>query len=105
MRELDAVLHARGAARRRFLAECRDHLVDAAGARGQDEVGRALGPGVEVAAAFDAEVAARRGVRSTFATALAVVATAGSTLALIHASSATASAPTAWAIAFFVAAQ
>jgi hypothetical protein len=105
MRELDAALHVRGAARRRFLAECREHLVDAAAARGKGEAVRTFGPPVEVASAFDAEVAARRGARSAFATVAGVLATGGSTLALIHASPATAAAPTAWTIAFFVAAQ
>ena len=66
---------------------------------------RAFGPPAEIAAAFDAEIAARRGVRSTFATAAGVLATGGSTLALIHAASANATAPVWWAIAFFVGAQ
>ena len=103
--ELGAALHVRGAARRRLLRECRDHLADAAAERGEQEAVRAFGPPAEIAAAFDAEVAARRGVRSTFATAAGVLATGGSTLALIHAASANATAPVWWAIAFFVAAQ
>ena len=60
--ELGAALHVRGAARRRLLRECRDHLAG-------------------------------------------VLATGGSTLALIHAASANATAPVWWAIAFFVGAQ
>lgn len=103
--ELAAALQVRGAARRRFLRECRDHLADAAADRGEHEALRAFGPPPEIAAAFDAEVAARRGVRSTFATSAAVLATGGSTLALIHAAAANAAAPAWWAIAFFVAAQ
>jgi HAAS len=103
--ELSDALHVRGAVRRRFLRECRDHLADAAAARGEHEAVRAFGPASEIAAGFDAEVAARRGVRSTFATAIAVLATAGSTLALIHAASTGATAPAWWATAFFVAAQ
>jgi hypothetical protein len=103
--ELGGALHVRGAVRRRFLRECRDHLADAAAERGEHEAVRAFGPASEIAAAFDAEVAARRGVRSTFATAAAVLATGGSTLALIHAASANATAPAWWAIAFFLAAQ
>jgi hypothetical protein len=105
MNELGAALHVRGGARRRFLRECRDHLADAGAEHGEAEAVRAFGPAKEIAAAFDAEVAARRGLRSTFATAAAVLATGGSTLALIHAASAGSRAPTAWAIAFFVAAQ
>src|SRR5882757_9982172 len=73
MTELDAALHVRGAVRRRFLRECDDHLADAAAERGQEEAVRAFGPPPEVAAAFDAEVAARRGVRSTFATVAGVL--------------------------------
>ena len=103
--ELAGALHVRGAVRRRFLRECRDHLADAAAERGEHEAVRAFGPPPEIAAAFDTEVAARRGVRSTFATAAAVLATGGSTLALIHAAAANATAPAWWAIAFFVAAQ
>jgi uncharacterized membrane protein len=103
--ELADALHVRGAVRRRFLRECRDHLADAAAERGEREAVRAFGPPPEIAAAFDTEVAARRGVRSTFATAAAVLATGGSTLALIHAAAANATAPAWWAIAFFVAAQ
>ena len=105
MSELGGALYVRGAARRRFLRECRDHLADAAAERGEDEAVRAFGPATEVAAAFDAEVAARRGVRSTFVTVTGVLATGGSTLALIHAASASATAPVVWAVAFFVAAQ
>jgi hypothetical protein len=105
MAELGGALQVRGAARRRFLCECRDHLADAAAERGEHEAVRAFGPAVEIAAGFDAEVAARRGVRSTFVTAAAVLATGGSTLALIHAAAPTAAASTWWAIAFFVAAQ
>ncbi len=103
--ELSAALHARGAARRRFLRECGDHLADAAAERGEEHAVRAFGPPSEIAAEFDAEVAARRGLRSTLATLAGVLATAGSTLVLIHASSPGASAPAAWAITFFVAAQ
>jgi hypothetical protein len=103
--ELDAALHVRGRVRRRFLRECRDHLVDAAAERGDDAAVRAFGPAPEIAAALDAEVASRRGVQSTIATVVGVLATGGSTLVLIHASSPEAEAPLAWAIAFFVAAQ
>jgi hypothetical protein len=103
--ELGAALQVRGRVRRRFLRECRDHLTDAAAERGEEAAVRAFGPAVEIAAALDAEVAARRGVRSTFATAAGVLATGGSTLALIHAASPDATAPVWWTVAFFVAAQ
>lgn len=104
MSELRATLHVRGTTRRRFLQECHDHLSDAATERSEDEAVRAFGPPSALAAAFDAEVAARRSVRSTFATTSGVLVTGGSTLALITASSA-AAAPVWWAISFFVFAQ
>lgn len=103
--ELGSAVHVRGQARRRFLRECCDHLRDAAAERGEDEAVRGFGPPAEIAAAFDAEVAARRGVRATLATSIGVLATGGSTLALIHSSQAGATAPTSWVVVFFVAAQ
>ena len=103
--ELSAALRVRGAARRRFLRECRDHLADAAAERGEADAVQAFGAPAEIAAAFDAEVAARRGVRSTWLAVAAVAATGGSTLALIHSASPDVSAPAAWAVVFFVAAQ
>ena len=103
--ELGAALHVRGGTRRRFLRECRDHLTDASTDRGEEAAVRAFGPAPEIAAALDAEIASRRGTRSTFATVAGVLATGGSTLALIHASSPAAGAPVGWVIAFFIAAQ
>ena len=103
--ELRAALRVRGAARRRFLRECRDHLIDAASERGPEQAVRAFGQPSEIAAEFDAEVAAARGLRSTVGAAAGVVATGGSTLALIHAATPHAKAPTWAVVAFFVAAQ
>lgn len=103
--DLSAELVVRGAARRRFLRECRDHLADAAAERGEEAAVQAFGPPAEIARAFDAAVAARRGVRSTLAAAAGVLGTLGSTLALIHSSTPGVTAPVPWAIAFFVAAQ
>src|SRR5690349_219011 len=105
LRELAAELRVRGAARRRFLRECRDHLQEGAAERGEAEAVRVFGPAKEIAAAFDLEVAAQRGVRATLATVVGVLATAGSTLALIHASQPGATAVTGWAVVFFIAAQ
>lgn len=105
MAELSTALHLRGAARRRFLHESRDHLLDAAAETGEMAALRAFGSPREIAAAFDAEVAARRGVQSTFASIVGVLTTGGSTLALIHASSTDATAPGWLAVAFFVCAQ
>ena len=103
--ELALALRVRGRARRRFLLECRDHPADAAAERDQPAAIRAFGPPSEVAAAFDREVAARRGVRSTALAVIGVAATGGSTLALIHSAAAGATAPPAWTVTFFVAAQ
>jgi uncharacterized membrane protein len=103
--ELSAALQVRGAARRRFLRECRDHLIDAASERGPEQAVRAFGQPWEIAAQFDAEVAAVRGWRSTLAAVAGVVATGASTLALIHAAVPHANAPTWAVVAFFLAAQ
>ena len=103
--ELEAALHVRGAVRRRFLRECRDHLADAAAAHGEARPSARSGRRLRSRRRSIAEVAARRGVRSTFAAVAGVLATGGSTLALIHAAAPDATAPTGWAIAFFVAAQ
>lgn len=103
--ELAAALQARGAARRRFLRECRDHLLDAAADRGEQAAVATFGEPRRLAAAFDAEVAARRGLRATLVTGMAVCAMAGSTLALLHSASPGATAPVPWRIVFFLAAQ
>ncbi len=109
--DLSAALRVRGPARRRFLRECRDHLVDAAAATDEQTAVAAFGAPAEIAAVFDAEVATRRSVRSTFASVAGVLATGGSTLALIHAATtsaagtSTAAAPGWLAIIFFVGAQ
>src|SRR4051794_20564556 len=100
--ELEASLHASGAARRRFLGECRDHLADAAADGGEAAALRAFGPPAQLAAELDFEVATRRGVRSTVATTIGVLATGCSTLALINAASPTGTASAPVAIAFFV---
>jgi uncharacterized membrane protein len=105
MDELADALRVRGAARRRFLRECRDHLRDAAAERGEAEAVRAFGPPKELAAEFDLEVAAKRGIRATLLTAAGVLAIAGSTLALIHSAQPNATAVTLWAGVFFIAAQ
>jgi hypothetical protein len=105
LEQLAAALHVRGAARRRFLRECRDHLVAASEERGPERAVRDFGAPAAVAAAFDAEVAGARGLRATRATVAGVLAVAASTLVLIQHADAEAAAPVAWAVAFFVAAQ
>ncbi|MGI8679758.1 MAG: HAAS signaling domain-containing protein [Jatrophihabitans sp.] len=108
--DLDRALLTRGRRRRRAVAECRDHLTDAAAAGGEAEAVRRFGAATEVASAFDAETAVRRASRSTVATVAAVaavaaiLAVAGSTLALLNASDAR-GAVTLWAVVFFGAAQ
>jgi hypothetical protein len=103
--ELTGALHVRGAPRRRFLRECRDHLADAAAERGIEQAMRDFGLPSQIAAEFDAEVAARRGLRSTFLAVAGVLATGGSTLALIHAASTHTNARAWWVAGFFVGAQ
>jgi hypothetical protein len=105
LEEVASALRVGGAPRRRFLRECRDHLLDAAAERGEQAATRAFGSPADVAAGFDAEVATRRGLRATYATVAGVLATGGSTLVLIQGVSADATAPAVWAIVFFVAAQ
>src|SRR3954453_23970631 len=105
MAELAAALHERGRSRRRILDECRDHLVDAATERGEEEAVRAFGPAVTIAAELDAESATRRSLRATLLTGAGVVVTGASTLYLINVAQPGVSAPTAWAIVFFIAAQ
>ena len=103
--ELAKALRVRGAARRRALAECRDHLLDAAAERGEAQAVRAFGPAQRVAAELDREIASRRGLRATALAVVAVLATGGSTLVLIHGAQPAAQAPVFWAVVFFVAAQ
>jgi hypothetical protein len=105
MEDLAAALHERGRNRRRMLSECREHLVDAAAARGEEEAVRAFGPAATIAAQLDTESAARRTLRATALAAPGVILTGASTLVLINAAQPGVTAPTAWAIVFFVAAQ
>lgn len=103
--QLQGQLRVRGAARRRVLRECRDHLEDAAAQVGPQEAVRRFGAPDALAAAFDIEVAAGRTQRSTAAACVGVLAVAASTLALVNGASAGASAVPLWAVVFFAAAQ
>lgn len=107
LQQLTNALRVRGTARRRFVRECRDHLTEAAAAAevGAEAAVRAFGPAGQIAASFDAAVAARRGARSTAITAVAVLATGASALALIQGATPDAVAPLWLAGLFFVAAQ
>jgi len=105
LRELDGALHVRGRARRRLLAECRDHLVDASAVHGDGEAVRRFGAAAELASAFDTEIAVRRAMRATIATIVGVLAVGASTVALLNATDPHASAVVAWAVFFFACAQ
>lgn len=103
--QLSTALRVRGAARRRFVRECRDHLIESAAQIGAEAAVRAFGPARQIASSFDAAVAARRGARSTAITVIAVLAAASSALALLHGAAPDAVAPLWLAGLFFVAAQ
>ncbi|HJQ05308.1 MAG TPA: hypothetical protein VJ872_07680 [Nocardioides sp.] len=103
--DLAAALHVRGQARRRILAECRDHLADASAVHGPDEAVRRFGPVADVVAGFEVEVAVRRAQAATWLTAAGVAGIGASTLAVVHATDNGLTAPVAWAVVFFASAQ
>ena len=105
LHELASALHVRGRARRRILAECRDHLLDATEAHGPDEAVRRFGPVADVVAGFEVEVAVRRAQAATWLTAAGVAGIGASTLAVVHATDNGLTAPVAWAVVFFASAQ
>jgi len=98
-------LHVRGRTRRRLLAECREHLIDLAGETSERDAVEAFGEPAAIAAAFDLEVAARRGTLGGLWASVGVLAVGGSTLAVIHGADPAANAPTAWAVVFALTAQ
>jgi HAAS len=98
-------LHVRGRVRRRFLSECREHLIDASAAHGEAEAVRMFGSAAELATSFQTEVAARRGMRDTMMSMVAVVAVAFSVLTIVNAVSPQVTAAPLWAVVFFVSAQ
>jgi hypothetical protein len=102
---LSASLRVRGRARKRFLAECRDHLRDLVDDVGAEAAVIAFGKPEVVAALFDAEVATSRSVRSVWSAAVGVIAVGCSTLALISSADTTAQPTLPWSIAFFAFAQ
>ena len=103
--ELGRALQVRGGARRRLLRECRDHLDQAGAEHGPSEAVRRFGAAGELAAVFDAQVAARRALTSAVVSIVAVLAVGGSTLALLNGSSTDTPPVVAWAVIFFAAAQ
>lgn len=103
--DLEAALRTGGRRRRRFLAECRDHLADASRAYGPDEAVRRFGPVADAARGFEMEVAVRRARGATVLTAAGVGAVALSTLAMVNAADRGVTAPVAWAVVFFASAQ
>lgn len=105
LRELESALRVRGRLRRRFLAECREHLADTSAALGEEEAVRRFGAAVDLARAVYAEAAVRRGLLATVMSAVGVLAVAGSTLVTVRAADPTASAVLVWAVVFFASAQ
>ncbi len=105
LQQLGAALHARGRARRRLLAECREHLVDAGASHSEREAVRRFGSATDLAESFDTEIASRRAARATLGGIVGVLAVGTSTLAVVHAADPTATAIIAWAVVFFGAAQ
>lgn len=103
--DLAGALRVRGRARRRILAECRDHLRESAAVHGEPGAVERFGVAGDLAAAFDAEVVVRRARAAAPAAVLGVLAVGASTLALVHGADPGASAVTAWAVVFFLAAQ
>ena len=103
--ELAAAVRCRGRARRRLLDETRDHLTEAGAAVGPETAVRRFGSAADLAAAWDTEIAVRRALLATVATAVGVLGVGASALVMIHGSDPRAAAPVAWAVAFFAAAQ
>jgi hypothetical protein len=103
--ELVRHLHVRGRARRRFLAEAREHLSDLAAAVGPDVAVDRFGAAADVAAEFDLACATGRAVRAGWAAGAGILATGGSTLYLINVADAGVRAPAPWAVVFFFSAQ
>lgn len=105
LHEMDGALRVRGPARRRLLAELKDHLVDASAVHGEVEAVRRFGAAPDVAHFFDTEVAARRAVSATLATVVGVLAVGASALVVLNAADPRASAVSVWAVVFFASAQ
>lgn len=105
MRQLDAALRVRGRARRRLVSECGHHLAESSASVGPEEAVRRFGSATALADAFDLEIAVRRSVRATVASVVGVASIGLTTLAMLNAVDPHASAPAAWAVAFFGAAQ
>lgn len=105
LQELGCALHTRGRARRRLLAECSEHLADAASVHGHEEAVRRFGTAAELAESFDTEIVIRKAAGATVATIVGVLAVGASTVALLNAADPRASAVAAWAVIFFASAQ
>jgi hypothetical protein len=105
LQELGRALHTRGRARRRLLAECAEHLADAAALSSGEDAVRSFGSATDLAESFDAESAVRRATAATGATIAGVLATGASAVALVNAADPRASAVAVWAVIFFAGAQ
>jgi hypothetical protein len=105
LQQLEAALRVRGRARRRLLAECRDHLADAGAVQGHEEAVRRFGTAADMARSLDTEVVVRRGLRATLASVVGVLAVGASAWAIVNGADPHASAVVAWAVVFFACAQ
>jgi hypothetical protein len=103
--QLGRELRVRGRARRRFLAEAREHLTDLAAVVGPEAVIERFGEAADVATEFDLACATGRAVRAGCAATAAIVATGGSTLYLLSVADTGVRAPVPWAVVFFFSAQ
>ena len=105
LRELAEELRGHSRHRRRLLAECREHLTDAAARHGEKEAVRRFGSARDLAQSFELEAAARRGTGATVAAIVGVLAVGASTLGLLNAADPAASTAPIWAVVFFACAQ
>jgi hypothetical protein len=105
MEHLEASSEVRGRARRRFVAEAREHLSEAARERGPAEAVRRFWAGRRCRSEFDTEAAVQRSLRATVVSAAAVAAVAWSALAVVQGADVHATVQVPWAVLFFGSAQ
>ena len=105
LQALDEALHVRGRARRRLLAECRDHLTDAADLYGEQEALRRFGSAADIAAEVDVQTAERHAMPATLAALAGVLAIGASTVTVLDAADPATPPVIAWAVVFFGCAQ
>ena len=103
--ELRRDLRVGGAARRRIVAECAEHLRESAARHGETEAVARFGRPAEIAEGFNVELGAHRSRWATVFAAIALVAAAAATIHLAHEGPQHLEAPWPVALVFFVAAQ